>query len=94
MEDKKEEVGKLLISLTRRIIVNKIASLDKFALALVTIGALNYGLMGLFNLNLLGIIFGGQDSIFSRLVFSLIGLAGLYCLPFLLNQVDSKSTKE
>lgn len=73
----------------------RLESMDKLALALVTVGALNYGLIALFQLDLLGIIFGGQATIISRLVYALIGLAGLYCAPSLLNKVNTqKSTKE
>ena len=66
--------------------MRKLESLDKPALALVTIGALNYGLIALFQLNLLGLIFGGESSILCRLMYALIGLAGLFCSGFLFNK--------
>lgn len=47
------------------------------ALTLATIGALNWGLVGLFRFDLVAAIFGGQDAAGSRVVYSLVGLAGL-----------------
>ena len=58
--------------------------LNKIALALVIIGAVNWGLVGLFQFDLVGWIFGGMDAVVSRIIFTLVGLAGLWCinLPF------------
>lgn len=58
--------------------------MDKLALLLVIIGALNWGLIGLFNLDLVASLFGGQDALLSRIVYSLVGAAGLYSITFLL----------
>ncbi len=55
--------------------------LDVIAAALVIIGALNWGLVGLFRLDLVAAIFGmkfGETSALSSVVYSLVGLAGLY----------------
>jgi hypothetical protein len=60
--------------------------MDKFALVLVIIGALNWGLISLFQFDLVASIFGGQTAIFSRLVYGLVGLAGLYCITLLFNE--------
>jgi len=49
----------------------------KIALILVIIGALNWGLVGLFEYDLVAEIFGGQDAVVSRIVYTLVGLAGL-----------------
>jgi len=57
--------------------------MDKFALVLVIIGAINWLLIGLFQFDLVAAIFGGQDAAFSRIIYSLVGLAGLYCISFL-----------
>jgi uncharacterized membrane protein YuzA (DUF378 family) len=54
--------------------------LDKTALGLVVIGALNWLLVGVFQWDLVAALFGGQSSIVSRIVYSLVGVAGLYCL--------------
>lgn len=59
---------------------------DKTALTLVIIGALNWLLIGLFKFDLVTAIFGGTTdapSMFSRIIFSLVGLAGLWCITLL-----------
>ncbi|MGD8192647.1 DUF378 domain-containing protein [Brevibacillus ginsengisoli] len=57
--------------------------MDKLALILVIIGAVNWGLIGLFHLDLVAAIFGGSTSIGSRVIYSLVGLAGIYSIKFL-----------
>ncbi len=57
--------------------------MDRFALVLVIIGALNWLLMGLFHYDLVANIFGGQTAFLSRVIYSLVGIAGLYCISFL-----------
>ena len=52
--------------------------IDKIALALVVIGGLNWGSIGLFGFDFVGAIFGGQDAVFSRIIFSIVGLASLF----------------
>ena len=52
-------------------------ALDVIALVLLIIGALNWGLMGFFGINLIGVTFG-QAAIISRIVYALIGLSALY----------------
>jgi uncharacterized membrane protein YuzA (DUF378 family) len=59
--------------------------MGKFALSLVIIGAINWLLVGLFQFDLVASIFGGQAAGFSRIIYSLVGLAGLYCISFLFN---------
>jgi len=59
---------------------------DKLALLLVIIGALNWGLIGLFQFDLVATLFGGSDSLISRIVYTLVGLAGLYSIKFLVNE--------
>ena len=53
-------------------------SLDWTALTLVIIGALNWGLIGFFKLDLVATMFGGMESWLSRIIYVIIGLAGLY----------------
>lgn len=50
---------------------------------LMVIGALNWGLVGFFGYNLIGDIFGGMHSTGARVIFALVGLAGLYGIGFL-----------
>ena len=54
--------------------------LDYLALSLVILGAINWGLIGLFRFDLVAVIFGGMEGILSRIIYTLIALAGLYCL--------------
>ncbi len=64
--------------------------LDKIALCLVIIGALNWGSIGLFGFDLVATLFGGQDAVISRIIFGLVGLAGIWCISLLFK----KSTNE
>lgn len=57
--------------------------MDTLALILVIIGALNWGLIGLLNFDLVAAIFG-ENTLLSRIVYSLVGLAGLYSISFLM----------
>ncbi len=54
--------------------------MDKFALILVIIGALNWLLVGLFQFDLVAAIFGGSTTAFARIIYSLVGIAGLWCI--------------
>ena len=54
--------------------------LDYVALALVVIGAINWGLIGFFQFDLVAVLFGGMASWISRVIYAVIGLAGLYSL--------------
>ena len=55
--------------------------IDYIALVLVLIGAINWGLVGFFNFDLVRVIFGDM-TIVSRIIYALIGIAGLYALSF------------
>lgn len=57
--------------------------LDRIALALVIIGAINWGSIGLFQFDIVGWIFGGQTAIISRIIFTLVALAGIWCISLL-----------
>lgn len=56
--------------------------MDKLALLLVIIGAINWGLIGLFQFDLVATLFGGMDSILSRIIYTLVGIAGIYAIKF------------
>ncbi len=56
---------------------------DKVALTLVIIGALNWLLVGLFKYDLVAAIFGGQTALLSRIIYSIVGIAGLWCITIL-----------
>ena len=54
--------------------------LDYVALALVVIGAINWGLIGFFQFDLVAVLFGGMASWISRVIYAVIGISGLYSL--------------
>lgn len=56
-------------------------ALDTIALILVIIGAVNWGLIGFFRFDLVAALFG-QMTVFSRVIYAIIGIAGLYALSF------------
>ena len=56
--------------------------IDKIALVLIIIGALNWGLIGIFNFDLVAAIFGDM-SVLSRIVYSLVGVSGLWGIKLL-----------
>ena len=57
--------------------------MDTLALILSILGSLNWGLVGIFKFDLVAWLFGGQGSVVSRIVYTLIGLAGLWCISLL-----------
>ena len=57
--------------------------MDTLALILSIIGSLNWGLVGIFKFDLVAWLFGGQGSVFSRIIYTIVGLAGLWCISFL-----------
>lgn len=57
--------------------------LDKICLALVIIGSLNWGLVGIFQFDLVAWLFGGSASIVSRIIYTVIALAGIWCISLL-----------
>lgn len=57
--------------------------LDNLCLILVIIGALNWGSIGLFGFDFVGFLFGGQMSMLSRIIFAVVGLAGLWTITLL-----------
>ncbi len=57
--------------------------LDKISLVLVIIGALNWGSIGLFQFDMVAFLFGGQDALISRIVYSLVALGGIWCISLL-----------
>ncbi|WP_251861236.1 DUF378 domain-containing protein [Clostridium sp. Marseille-Q2269] len=56
-------------------------TLDIIALILVVIGAINWGLIGFFSFDLVAALFGTMSA-FSRVVYALVGIAGLYAISF------------
>lgn len=63
--------------------------MSKTALTLVIIGAINWLLVGLFRFDLVASIFGGTGALISRIVYVLVGLAGLYCISLLFSDRET-----
>ena len=61
--------------------------MDTLALILSIIGSLNWGLVGIFQFDLVAWLFGGQDMVISRILYTVIGLAGLWCISLLFRRV-------
>lgn len=57
--------------------------LDRIALILTIIGALNWGSIGLFSFDIVAWIAGGQGAIFARIIYTLVALAGIWCISLL-----------
>ena len=57
--------------------------MDKIMLTLAIIGALNWGCVGVFKFDVVAWLCGGQTSTLSRVIFTLVGLAGVWCISML-----------
>ena len=62
--------------------------LDRLALILVIIGALNWGSIGIFQFDAVAWLFGGQAAAVSRIIYSLVALAGIWCISLLFRERD------
>jgi len=60
--------------------------LDRISLILVVLGALNWGSIGLFQFDIIAWIFGGQGALVSRILYSLVALAGIWCVSLLFRE--------
>lgn len=60
-----------------------LSTIQRLALILTIIGAINWGLIGFFQFDLVAAIFGGQDSGLARIIYGLVGIAGLLNLGLL-----------
>ena len=65
--------------------------LDNTALTVVIIGAINWLLVGIFGFDLVAFVFGGQGALISRIVYTLVGICGLWSIGMLFKEkVPSK----
>lgn len=62
--------------------------LDRIALLLAIIGAVNWGLVGVFQFDLVAFICGGQGTVISRVIYTLVAVAGLWCVSLLFRERD------
>ena len=60
--------------------------LDRIALLLVIIGALNWGSIGVFQFDIVAWLFGGQSAMIARIVYTLVALAGVWCISLLFRE--------
>lgn len=68
------------------------STLQRIALVFTVIGALNWGLIGFFQFDLVAAIFGGQDAALARIVYGIVGLAGLINLGLLFKPSEELGT--
>lgn len=59
---------------------------DRIALILVIIGSLNWGSIGLFQFDFVAWIFGGQGAVLSRIIYTLVGVAAIWCFSLLFRE--------
>ena len=68
--------------------------MDKFALTLTILGALNWGCVGIFNFDAIAWIFGGSTATVSRIVYTIVALAGIWCISLLFRDRDRSRIEE
>lgn len=65
--------------------------LDRIALVLVIIGAINWGAIGLFQFDIVAWIFGGQAAIVSRIIYTVVALSGAWCISLLFRRRNTET---
>lgn len=63
-------------------------TLNIIALTLTIIGAINWGLIGLFDFNLVALIFGGADGLFTKIIYILVGICGIIDIKLLIDIIS------
>lgn len=67
--------------------------IDRIALVLAIIGGINWGSIGLFRFDLVAFLFGGQTAMFSRIIYTLVGLAAVWCISMLFRNEPESPTE-
>lgn len=62
--------------------------LDVIALILTVIGGINWGLIGIFQFDLVAWLFGGQGAVLNRIIYTLVGIAAVWCISLLFRDND------
>ena len=62
--------------------------LDRTSLVITILGAINWLLVGLFQFDLVAYICGGQAAVVSRVIYTLVGLAGVWCITMLFRETE------
>lgn len=70
------------------------STLQRIALLFTIIGAINWGLIGFFQFDLVAAIFGGQNSMISRIIYGIVGIAGLINLALLFKPAEELGRTE
>lgn len=68
--------------------------LDRTSLIITIIGAINWLLVGLFRFDLVAYLCGGQTAVISRVIYTVVGIAGLWCVTLLFRQRVPAGEKE
>ena len=63
--------------------------MDRVALILAIIGGLNWGSIGIFRFDIVAFLCGGQTSTLSRVIYTLVGLAAIWCISLLFREKDT-----
>ena len=63
--------------------------MDMLALILSIIGSINWGSIGLFRFDIVAWIFGGQGAILSRIIYTVVALAGIWCISLLFRDTEA-----
>lgn len=64
------------------------SALNKIALALLIVGGINWGLIGIFQFDLVAWLFGGMDSVVSRIVYTVVGLSAIWSIGLLFHDLS------
>jgi len=67
--------------------------MDRISLILIIVGALNWLLVGLFQFDLVAWIFGGQAALLARIIYAVVGLAGLWSISLLFRDRETAAAK-
>lgn len=62
--------------------------LDRIALLLLIVGGINWGLIGIFQFDLVAFIFGGQAAVVSRIIYVLVGISAIWCISLFFKEQD------
>ena len=63
-------------------------TLQTIALTLTIIGAINWGLIGLFDFNLVSLIFGGAESLLTKIIYIIVGICGIINIKLLVDYIE------
>ena len=67
--------------------------MDKIALVLAIVGGLNWGSIGIFGFDFVAFAFGGPNTAFSRVIYTLVGLSAIWCISLLFRERDTVDEK-